>query len=91
MTRRMIAPNDTMREVEIKGARFGGSKVYRQGKDGTVHVESASDAKALKDAGFTEAGAFAPAVSGGFVCGGCGFHMWFKTCSRCGEEGVKNG
>jgi len=89
--RRMIAPNDTVREVEIKGARFGGSKVYRQRKDGTVHVDSAKDAKALKEAGFTEAGVGGVPVSGGYTCQECGFNMWFKTCSRCGGEGVRNG
>ncbi len=91
MTRRMIAPNDTMREVEIKGARFGGTTVYRQGKDGTVKVESAAHAKALKEAGFTDAGLNGVSIGGGYTCTECGFNMWFKTCSRCDGEGVKNG
>lgn len=90
MARRMVAPNDTMREVEIKGARFGGSTTYRWGKDGTVNVESAAHAKALKEAGFTEAGVHGAGVKGGYVCQGCGFHMWFNKCSRCGGEGVRN-
>jgi hypothetical protein len=89
--KRMIAPNDTMREVEIQGARFGGKTTYRWSKDGTVHVESAAHAKALKDAGFTEAGVSSASTRGGFVCTVCGFHMWFNTCSRCGGEGVRNG
>lgn len=87
--RRMVAPNDTMREVEIKGARTGVSKTYRWAKDGTVHVESAAHVKALKAAGFTEAGVDRPSTKGGFVCQSCGFHMWFVTCSRCGGEGVR--
>lgn len=89
--RRMIAPNDTMREVEIQGARTGATRLYRWSKDGTVHVESAADAKALKEAGFTEAGVGGGRARGGYVCTDCGFHMWFKTCSRCGGEGVRNG
>lgn len=89
--KRMVAPNDTMREVEIKGARFGESKTYRWSKDGTVHVESAAHAKALREAGFTEAGVGGAGAGAGFVCTGCGFHMWFKTCSRCSGEGVRNG
>jgi hypothetical protein len=89
--KRMVAPNDTMREVTIEGARFGGSKTYGWSKDGTVHVESAAHAKALKEAGFTEAGVCGATSRGGFVCTACGFHMWFKTCSRCGGEGVRNG
>lgn len=92
MTRRMIAPNDTMREVEIKGARFGGSTTYRWGKDGTVNVESSAHAKALKEAGFTDAGTAGVSTGAGFTCPSCGRHGWFKTCGKCGsEEGVKNG
>jgi len=89
--KRMVAPNDTMRSVEIQGARTGASKTYYWQKDGTVHVNSERHIKALKEAGFTEAGIGGAASNGGYVCSGCGFHMWFKTCSRCGAEGVKNG
>lgn len=88
--RRMIAPNDTVKEIEIQGARTGASKTYRWSKDGTVHVDSYAHAKALKQAGFTEAGVWVNA-SGGFVCQDCGFHACFKTCSRCGGEGIRNG
>lgn len=87
--RRMVAPNDTVREVEIQGVRTGRSKTYRWNKDGTVHVNSAADAKALKDAGFTEAGVGGAGSKGGFVCTTCGFHTWFRSCSRCGGEGVR--
>jgi hypothetical protein len=87
--KRMIAPNDTMREVTINGARFGGSKTYGWSKDGTVHVESAAHVKALKDAGFTEAGVNLSSSGQGFKCLACGFHGWFKKCSRCGEEGER--
>ena len=87
--RRMVAPVETMKEVEIEGARFGGKKTYRWSKDGTVHVGSAADARVLKQAGFTEAGMWVSV--GGFVCQSCGFHAVFKKCSRCGGEGVRNG
>jgi hypothetical protein len=87
--KRMIAPNDTVREVEIKGARFGGSRTYQWSKDGTIHVNSAADVKALKEAGFTEAGVNQAGGKGGYVCSTCGFHMWFTTCSRCGGEGER--
>ena len=89
--KRMVAPNDTVREVEIQGARTGQSKTYKWAKDGTIHVESAAHAKALKDQGFTEAGIGGAASKGGYTCTGCGFNMWFSVCSRCGCEGLKNG
>lgn len=89
--KRMVAPNDTMREVDIKGARTGITSRYRWQKDGTVHVESSAHAKALRDIGFVEAGVGGAGARGGYVCGSCGFHAWFKSCSRCGGEGVKNG
>lgn len=84
--RRMIAPNDTVREVEIQGARTGISKTYRWAKDGTVHVDSERHVKALRDAGFTEAGLTGVSTGGGRVCGSCGFGSWFVKCSRCGGE-----
>lgn len=89
--RRMIAPNDTVREIDIQGARTGITTRYKWRKDGTVHVDSPAHVKALKDAGFTDAGVCGAGSSGGFVCASCGFHAWFKVCSRCGGEGVKNG
>jgi hypothetical protein len=84
--RRMVAPNDTVREVEIQGARTGASRTYRWSKDGTVHVESERHVKALRAAGFTEAGLTGTATNGGYSCKACGFAAWFKTCSRCGGE-----
>lgn len=87
--RRLVAPNDTLRSVEIEGARTGYKKVYNWSKDGTVHVDNPAHVKALRDAGFTEAGVGGAGGSGGFVCQDCGFHAWFKTCSRCGGEGVR--
>jgi len=86
---RLIAPNDTMREVEVQGARTGASKTYRWSADGTVHVDSPQHVKALRDAGFTVAGVHGSG-RGGFCCQGCGFRMWFRVCSRCGGEGVKD-
>ena len=86
---RLIAPNDTMREVEVQGARTGASKTYRWSKDGTVHVDSPQHVKALRDAGFTVAGVHGSG-RGGFSCTGCGFRMWFRKCSRCGSDGVRD-
>ena len=83
---RLIAPNDTMREVEITGARFGRSKTYRWSKDGTVHVDTPSDIKALKDAGFTVAGTANPSGGRGYTCKKCSFRGFFKTCGKCGSE-----
>lgn len=82
---RLIAPNDTMREVEIQGARTGYAKRYRWGRDGVVNVESRAHEKALREAGFTSAGV-PGAVSGGRTCKACGFKSWFVKCSRCGGE-----
>lgn len=84
---RLVAPNDTMRQVEIQGARTGYSKTYNWSKDGTVHVESAAHIKALKDQGFTEAGVPLGTSKGqGFKCPECGRRGWFKTCGKCGCE-----
>ena len=85
---RLIAPNDTMREIDIQGARFGGTKRYRWSADGAVHVDNKAHVKALKDAGFTEAGVSGVGARGGFICSGCGFRAWFRSCSRCGGECV---
>lgn len=88
--KRLIAPSDQMREVEIAGVRTGRSTVYKWQKDGTVHVRSAEHERLLKQAGFTEAGLTrATMSSGGFICSECGFHSWFRKCSRCGGEGMK--
>ena len=87
---RLVAPNDTMREVTIEGARFGQSKTYGWANDGTVHVNSPQHIKALKEAGFTEAGVKLSSSGGGYKCGSCGFHGWFKKCSKCGGEGERD-
>jgi hypothetical protein len=86
---RLVAPNDTMREVEIQGAYTGRTRRYGWQKDGTVHVESAAHVKALREAGFTVAGVSGAGAGGGYVCTGCGFHSWFRLCSRCGGEAVR--
>ena len=85
--KRLVAPSDQVRSVEIEGVRTGRKKTYGWSKDGTVHVESAADVKALKSAGFTVAGVGGASAKGGFECQSWGFHMWFRTCSRCGGEG----
>lgn len=87
---RLVAPNDTMREVDIQGVRSGVTTRYRWGADGTVNVDNRAHVKALKDAGFTTVGAAPAGARGGFICLSCGFHPWFKTCSRCGSECVKD-
>jgi len=80
---RLLAPNDTMRQVDIQGPR---SRRYDWSRDGAVHVDDPSHVKALKAQGFTVAGVDRPSASRGFICGSCGFRTWFKACSRCGGE-----
>lgn len=87
---RLIAPNDTMREIDIQGARTGSTSRYRWSKDGTVHVHDRAHVKALKEAGFTDAGVSHAGARGGFICPGCGFRPWFRSCSRCGAECIKD-
>jgi hypothetical protein len=87
---RLIAPNDTMREVDIQGARTGLTARYRWGRDGAVHVSNAAHVKALKEAGFTVVGVAPDRPRGGFICPSCGFRPWFRACSRCGSECVKD-
>jgi hypothetical protein len=84
---RLVAPNDTMKQVEIQGAQTGRTRTYTQGRDGTMSVENPKHVSALKSQGFHEAGVNLAVSSGrGFVCPECGRRGWFRKCGKCGCE-----
>jgi hypothetical protein len=76
---RLVAPNDTMREVDVRR----GGRVKRFGQ--IVDVTDRADVKALREAGYTAVGLGNVRASVGFICP-CGFRPFFKTCSRCGRH-----
>jgi hypothetical protein len=80
--RRLVPPDKAAIETQV------GSRLYTMGKDGTVRVSDA-DAKALKQAGYTEPNAGGFAKADGWVCQDCGFHGFFKKCGKCGSEDMK--
>jgi hypothetical protein len=87
---RLIAPDRTIIGTDVEGARTGHTVKYDRDKDGTFHVENPNHVRALRETGYTLAGVGAPTVKqAGWVCQGCGFVSWFKTCSRCGGTGVR--
>lgn len=59
-------------------------------KDGTFHLNQ-RDANALKAIGGYIVPDMGPAVkrSEGYRCESCGFGSWFKKCSQCGADCVK--
>lgn len=85
--KRLVPPDKAVVETGVPRAG-GGEVVYRQRRDGTVHV-SDSDAKLLKKAGFTEPNAGGWVKARGWVCQSCGFHALFKKCGKCGSEDMK--
>jgi len=76
----MVGPGDGQRETVIRSMQTGRETAYGR----TATVDDPKHIKALKESGFV------PASLGGVdrararVCGGCGFHGYFKTCGRCG-------
>jgi hypothetical protein len=80
--KRLVPPDKAVLETQI------GSRVYRQGSDGTIRVPD-SDAKALKREGFTEPNAGGFAKADGWVCIDCGFHGYFIKCGRCNSDNMK--
>lgn len=76
---RVCAPDGAVREVDSRGRRY-------RSKDGVYDMPE-SEARRL-----VAAGGFMPSLAGhtarsiGFVCRGCGFGSFFKTCSRCGGD-----
>ena len=75
---RLLAPDGAVRQTDVAGRRYSS-------RDGMYEVNSPAAQKAMVAEGFTVASAtHGPATSGGFVCAGCGFRPFLKTCSRCG-------
>lgn len=76
---RMLSPDDKCVEVDVpvgRGRRYRGQ---------AIEVTDLDHARALRKAGYTLADtAGAPIRADGFVCSGCGFKAYFRTCSRCG-------
>lgn len=80
---RVASPDSRCIEVEgVTGLRYG--------TEGGFYDMHPADAKAL-----VAEGGFIPSMTGvtsiriGFCCTKCGFRCWFKRCSRCGGEAVK--
>jgi len=87
-----FASDRGVRAVDIEGARTGVKKTLKPDSKGFYNVESARDAKALKESGFVEASLMGVASAGtGHICGGCGFNGFFKLCGRCGKNNAETG
>jgi hypothetical protein len=82
--KRLVAPDRAVVEGQI------GNVVYRQQKDGTMHVDD-HHAAALKREGWFEPNAGGFAKAKGWVCDDCGFHGYFKKCGKCGSESMTKG
>jgi hypothetical protein len=83
MARRLLAPDGLVKQTEVPQA--GGAVRRYDAHDGGIYTVTDSDARVLRQAGFTEAspgGAFSR--SSGRRCRDCGFGSFFVTCSRCG-------
>jgi hypothetical protein len=76
---RLLSPDDKCVQVDVplgRNRRYSGQ---------SIDVSDPSHVRALRLAGYTVADtAGAPAKTGGFECANCGFHSYFRTCSRCG-------
>lgn len=77
---RLLSPDDKCLGVDVPYGRRHGSY------NGTViDVTDPLHARLLKKAGYTSADVSgSPAKASGFICPGCGFKGFFKTCGRCG-------
>jgi hypothetical protein len=76
-----------VRTVDIETSQTGRTRTIRTDSKGFFNVDSAMDAKTLKDAGFAEASLMGVANSGtGVICVGCGFNGFFAKCGRCGHD-----
>lgn len=80
---RVVAPTPGCLEVDAPSGR-------RYRARGGFYDMSDRDGKAL-----VAAGGFVPSMTGttragiGFRCADCGFGSWFRRCSRCGGQAVK--
>jgi hypothetical protein len=87
--KRLLPPDKAVLETGVPRAN-GGETVYRQHRDGTIHVADA-DVRALKQAGYTTPSAGGFARSHGWRCDDCGFHGYFRLCGRCKGENTRRG
>lgn len=82
--KKVVSPAPNLKEVDSADGR----RRYRQQPDGTFHVAD-RDAKALVQyGGFLQPTIGMGGKSEGYRCK-CGFGSWFKKCSRCGGECVR--
>lgn len=81
---KMFAPDPGVLQVDgVSGRRYEVDGLRHR----RYHVTDPADARAMKDAGFIEAGAasLATAQARGFVCTSCGRATLIRTCGRCGD------
>jgi len=75
---RMVSPDQGCIQVDVGRTRYSGRIV-----DATP-----GDARLLKDAGYFPAALGGVTRAAAWVCG-CGFRSYFRTCSRCGGDCVR--
>jgi hypothetical protein len=81
-----LVPLDGAYKVEVAGT-LTGSRTYRKQRDGTIHVESQADRRALVREGLAvPASATGPVAHiPGYRCS-CGRRNYFRSCGRCGAQ-----
>lgn len=81
-----LVPLDGAYKVQVAGTHTG-RREYRKQRDGTLHVESQRDVKALVREGLAVPAAATGPVAHlpGFRCDACGRRNYFKTCGACGS------
>lgn len=80
MTYKMIPPKG-LQAVSVTTER--GTKTYKAGKDGLIHVSNPKHAAQMKHEGLGVAGIGGTIQGGGYPCK-CGFSSVFAKCSKCG-------
>jgi hypothetical protein len=70
-----------------QGATLATGKRYNADKQGIIHVDSTSDAKALKAAGYMVAGGM-PKVSKYYECE-CGWQASIRHCPKCERDDLR--
>lgn len=92
MTRKFIAPDNGVKQVEIQGMRTGVTERIARDHSGFFQAMDKRQANALKSEGFVEASLMgASNTNTGYICPACGFACWFVVCGRCGEQALKAG
>lgn len=79
---RLLSPDDACVAVTTRsGRKYEGT---------SFDVSNAADARDLRRGGYTAADTSgAPARADGYVCRLCGFHSFFRACSKCTGECVR--